>query len=261
MGGKQLLSSKLIGQCPSDVRERVYFEPFLGAASLFFSLRPLRSVLGDANNYLMSAYEFIRRDPSGVSRHLRSLAESDSESAFYQIRLRYNDSRPSAAQAARFIYLNRTCFNGIFRVNRQGDFNVPYGFKTQPWFPSLSDLRHTAAALQSAHLCAGDYRDTLSTARRGAFVYLDPPYPALNGTSNFTHYTMDRFSVRNQEEVAEVAHDLDRRGSLFMMSNADTPLIRRLYSQFHLLELSTTRFVTCKSIKHRVAELLIKNYA
>jgi DNA adenine methylase len=260
VGGKRYLREALINHCPHEARSRTYFEPFLGAASLFFALRPTRAVLGDANKHLISAYDYVRRDPTAVARNLRALAAEDSTSTYYRVRDDYNRSDPSAVQTARFIYLNRTCFNGIFRVNKLGAFNVPYGHKAQPWFPGSSDLRAISGLLKAAELHAGDYRETLETADHCAFVYLDPPYPALNGTSNFTHYTMDRFNTANQHELASHVRELDARGCLVMVSNADTPLIRELYSGFDISELSVTRYVTCKAVKHRVGELVITNY-
>lgn len=237
-----------------------YFEPFLGAASLFLAIRPKTAVVADANTHLIGAYEAIRDRPSEVAAHLGSLAEEDSEDQYYKIRSCYNNSGESPLQAARFLYLNRTCFNGIFRVNKRGEFNVPYGFKKRPRFPTLLEIHRFAKALAAADMFNCDYSQAVVTAGRGDFIYLDPPYPALNGTANFAHYTMDRFPTTEQEKLAQLVRTLDSRGCLLMISNADTPLIRRLYRGFHLNALSATRYVTCKAKKHRVRELIITNY-
>jgi DNA adenine methylase len=191
---------------------------------------------------------------------LRSHASEDGEAYYYRVREEYNNSRFSPAQAARFIYLNKTCFNGIFRVNVRGKFNVPYGWKESPAIPSDNDLISVAAILRNASLKASSYEKALERASKGDFIYLDPPYPPLNGTAYFTHYTSDRFSEENQKTLAKRVHELDRSGCLLMISNADTPLIRRLYQKYELVSLPVIRYLTCKSIRHKVRELIITNY-
>jgi DNA adenine methylase len=177
------------------------------------------------------------------------------------VRKLYNRSPRGVARAARFLYLNRTCFNGVFRVNTNGEYNVPYGHKESPRFPSESELIQASAALERAVLEVQDYQTALLSAKRGHFVYLDPPYPPLNGTSYFTHYTADRFGEDDQKKVATIAKSLHERGCLFLLSNADTLTIRRLYRGFNVHRLSVTRWVTSSRRKHRVGELIITNYS
>lgn len=260
VGGKQFIVGKLIGYCPKDVLERRYFEPFLGAGSLFFTLKPRIAFLSDANFNLINAYENIRLDSARVSRLLKIYSLKDSEKFYYKTRDLYNRSKASTIQAARFIYINRTCFNGIFRVNKKNEFNVPYGYKKQPWFPTKHDLITFAEVLAKAKLFYEDYKSALNRTKKNDFVYLDPPYPPLNGTSNFNHYTIDRFGINQQEELMQKVIELDQKGCLIMMSNADTPLIRNLYKQYNLHPLDVTRFVTCKAVRHQVKELVITNY-
>jgi DNA adenine methylase len=245
---------------PTNIGDRHYREPFAGAAALFFSLSPRVATLSDANKHLIDCYRYVRKSPAVVSDYLERYAEAISERQYYAVRERYNSSAPSAEQAARFIYLNKTCFNGIFRVNQHGKFNVPYGWKVPPALPSRHDLFRASHALGRANLRAAGFSTVLRDAKEGDFVYLDPPYPPLNGTSYFTHYTADRFDELDQTEVAEVAADLNRRGASVLITNANTPAIRRLYRQFFIRRLSVTRFVTCKSKKHQVSELVISNY-
>jgi DNA adenine methylase len=260
VGGKHFLLKQLLACCPADVGKRRYHEPFLGAASLFLALRPSRAKLSDSNPHLMDAYRLICTRTDEVARQFSRLSKQDCSRFYYLIRREYNHARFSAAQAARFLYLNRTCFNGIFRVNKRGEFNVPYGHKARPWFPSRVQLRAFAEVMRTAGLFNEDYRRALRRAKKGDFVYLDPPYPPLNGTSNFAHYTMDRFGVPNQRDLAAQVRDLDKRGCLVMISNADTGLIRQLYRGFNIQTLSATRYVTCKANKHQVRELVIRNY-
>jgi DNA adenine methylase len=261
VGGKRLIISRLLPLLPADMRDRRYVEPFLGAASLFFALRPKKALLSDLNEHLINCYRWIRDDPKTVASHLQRLAQANSESLYYKVRDTYNRSASSPTQAARFIYLNRTCFNGVFRVNRQGRYNVPFGDKPNPIFPSDSELTEAGKALKPARLRAKDYHEVLKNCEEGDLVYLDPPYPPINGTSFFTHYTPDRFSALEQEHLAQVFECLHHLGCKVMMTNADLPLIRQLYRGYFITEISVTRYVTCKSVKHRIGELVITNYA
>ena len=179
VGGKRRLVTRLAKFLPTDASDRTYHEPFLGAASLFLGVRPDRAVLSDLNGDLISSYEAVRDNPDLVSRYLRTHARLNSEHYYYWIRRHYNLAASySAAQAARFIYLNRTCFNGIFRVNIEGHFNVPYGRLKQPLFPDTKHLRTVSQALQSATLRVDDFSSVLDIAKRGDFVYFDPPLSA-----------------------------------------------------------------------------------
>lgn len=195
-------------------------------------------------------------------RYLREHSANDNKRYYYKIRDTYNRRGPSAAQAARFIYLNRTCFNGIFRVNLKGEFNVPYGrYKgKRTTFPSRDKLLLASEALNGAKIAVRTFQESIRLVRPNAFVYLDPPYPPLNGTSFFAHYTPDRFNYDLQIELSECVADLDARGCQFMMTNADTRAIRRLYRGFNIRKLSVVRYISCKSKKHKVNELIIANY-
>jgi DNA adenine methylase len=259
-GGKRQLRRILVSFLPADIDGRIYREPFLGGGSLFFALQPKKAVLSDANEHLIRCYEFVRDQPELVASRLQRHADNDSETHYYRIRDDYNNSPFSAAQAARFIYLNKTCFNGIFRVNAKGKFNVPYGRKESPTIPTSKQLADIAVVLDKATLQAGPYERQLQNASRGDFIYLDPPYPPLNGTAYFTHYTPDRFSLEDQNNLAEHVRGADAEGCLFMMSNADIPLIRKLYGKYNLVSLPVIRYLTCKKIRHKVKELLITNY-
>ena len=228
IGGKRLLVHRLIEFLPTDVRTRKYHEPFAGAASLFFSISPQEAVLSDLNRHLIESYRHVQANPYRVSQYLREHKRRDNESYYYTIRDLYNRSGFGPAQAARFIYLNHACFNGIFRVNRQGAFNVPYGNKRNAQIPSTSHLLQVSTVLNHAELRVASFEDSLNVVTAGDFVYLDPPYPPLNGTSFFTHYTADRFSEDDQRRVADSVKNLDRKGAFFLLTNADLPYIRKL---------------------------------
>lgn len=259
-GGKRQIVSTLCEFLPHDVRNRRYREPFLGAGSLFFAIQPRVAVLTDANQHLIRCYEFVRDEPELIAKYLKGHLSRDDQQHYYRIRTQYNRSRFSVAQAARFIYLNKACFNGIFRVNTKGEFNVPYGRKEKPAIPTEDQLSKIAHALRNATIKAQPFGAAVAEASCGDFVYLDPPYPPLNDTAYFTHYTADRFSEQDQKALADCIREMDRRGCLVMMSNADTPLIRRLYKKYRLISLPVIRYLTCKSVRHKVRELIITNY-
>lgn len=259
-GGKVNIVNHLIKYLPSGYQDHTYWEPFLGGGSLFFAIAPKRAILSDLNDHLIHCYEMVRDHPERVYYYLKQLSCHDSEDNYYKIRKQYNKSRYSIRQAARFIYLNKTSFNGIFRVNRNGDYNVPYGKKPVPAFPNLADLRKASGLLRKVKLFPASYEIALNGAQRNDFIYLDPPYPPLNGTSNFTHYTKERFGEDEQIKVANVAKTLDKNGCKVMISNASTRFIKELYGGWRINIIPVTRWITCKSIKHKVDELIITNY-
>ncbi len=260
-GGKRRLVRHLANAAPVDYRERLYIEPFFGAGSLFFALRPRKAVLSDLNEDLIETLMRIRERPGLVYRYLSAHASADGEKYYYKVRHQYNCATTySSSQAARFIYLNRTCFNGIFRVNLKNEFNVPYGKLSRPQFPSRTHLESVGQTLLAAELKVADYREALKGASNGDFVYLDPPYPPLNGTSFFRHYTPERFDDADQAAVAGEARRLSEKGCLVMITNADTPRIRELYTGFNIISISATRSVSSKNRKHSVQELVITNY-
>jgi DNA adenine methylase len=260
IGGKQQTIKHLLALLPEDISQRLYREPFVGAGSLFFALQPQRAVLSDANDHLIKCYEHVRRDWRLVATYLGRHAARTSKPYYYEVRDAYNRSECSAAQAARFIYLNKTCFNGIFRVNRQDKFNVPYGWKVPPALPSAGDLERASRALCRATIKKAYFETALRDMGPGDFCYLDPPYPPINETAYFTHYTRSGFGTLDQDWLSLKVRQLDARGSLFMMTNADTNRIRTLYRGFHISSLPVTRFVTCKAKKYLAQELVITNY-
>lgn len=260
VGGKTRLTTRLLSFIPEDARTGTYWEPFLGGASLFLALRPRRARLSDANEHLVGFYKHVRRRPDLIHRYLKELSAHSSEEHYYTVRSEYNRGQPSVRQASRFLYLNKHSYNGVFRVNKNGEYNVPYGRRKRYVLPSKDHIHRAAEALQQATLATCSYEDVLPKVQADGFVYLDPPYPPLNGTSFFTHYTADRFSEADQRQLAKMVSELDRTGARFMMTNADVPLVRELYGEYRLHSLSVTRFVTCKNTRHSVAELVVTNY-
>lgn len=259
-GGKVHHAKRLITYLPKDLKEYTYWEPFLGGGSIFFALSPSKAILSDSNSHLVECYQMVRDYPDKVAFYLKRLIEHTNSVEYYKVREDYNKSQKSIKQAARFIYLNKTSYNGIFRVNSSGFYNVPFGKKEKPTFPSLETLRSVSALLKRAKLNACSYEKILIKVKKGDFVYLDPPYPPLNGTSFFTHYTKERFGKEDQINVSAIANQMSRLGCRVMISNADIPLIHNLYKGWNISILPVTRWITCKSFRHKVNELVITNY-
>jgi DNA adenine methylase len=225
--------SELVVRMPP--RFGVYHEPFAGGAALFFRVAPERAVLADSNRDLINLYKTLATDVAAVIRRLQYHREHHSEAHYYDVRARWNDrevSWSSADRAATFIYLNKTCFNGLWRVNRAGDFNVPIGRYTDPPICVPEALHAAQRLLARAKLRCCDFRTAVASAGKGDFVYFDPPYDPVTTTSSFTSYTADAFGPDQQRELAETARELVARGCHVMLSNSDTPFIRSLYRGF-----------------------------
>lgn len=238
-----------------------YFEPFLGAGSLFFSLTPRRAKLSDINKDLIECYQALKQRPDLVSRYLHQHLTKTCEAYYYQMRHKYNYSKPSIYRAALFIYLNKTCFNGIWRVNKKGEFNVPYGHQDHPALPSKEELLKVSIALANAELEQKDYKDVIAEVKKGDFVYLDPPYPPLNNTSNFTHYTKEGFTKEDHKEVVLFAKELANKGCYVLVSNSDTEYIRSLYeNDFNIFELEVMRLIRADGKRYKVKEIAVTNY-
>jgi DNA adenine methylase len=258
-GGKSRLLPELFARLPP--RWGRYFEPFGGGAALFFALAPERGVLGDANADLVRMYRALATDADAVIRKLRSHARAHSADYYYGARARWNARRASwapATGAAAFIYLNKTCYNGLWRVNRAGGFNVPFGRYTNPPICVPDALLAAHRVLQRAELRCGDYRATVEDAERDDLIYLDPPYEPVTATASFTSYTAHAFGRDDQRALAETARRLVARGCHVVLSNSDTPFIRELYAGFQLDTVRCSRSINSSADRRgEVSELII----
>lgn len=228
-GGKRFLVPYLRKYVPETFGR--YYEPFFGSGALFFGLRPQAGVLSDKNAELMAAYKQLRDNPHGLIQHLRRMKNDEDE--YYRIRA----SRPtsSVGQAARFLYLANFAFNGIYRVNLNGEFNVPYGHNDD--HPprkvfSAERLYAISDALQGCRLLSLDFEGALAGAQPGDFVYLDPPYTVAHGQNGFVKYNAKIFSWEDQVRLAKVATEIGERGCHVVISNAYHATIRELYAHF-----------------------------
>jgi DNA adenine methylase len=206
----------------------VYFEPFLGSGALFFALAPARAVLADSNAELINFYVQLQCRPDSVIKELRKFRNTAAD--YYRIRNKDNGAR--SQRAARFLYLTTLAFNGIYRLNIKGKFNVPYGQKKHVKVCDSGRLRKAAEILHSAVIKCGDFEETVKGAGKGDLVYFDPPYTVAHGNNGFVKYNSKIFSWKDQVRLASLARKLAGRGCRVVISNADHESIRGLYSGF-----------------------------
>ena len=259
VGGKTKLLPELVARMPD--RFGRYYEPFAGGAALFFRVAPKTAVLADSNSDLIGLYQAIADDAASIIKRLAWHRTQHSERHYYETRERWNQQRPTwnaAERAAAFIYLNKTCFNGLWRVNRAGDFNVPIGRYTDPPICVPDALRAASSVLARAELVCGDYREAVASAARGDFVYFDPPYDPVTPTANFTSYTANAFGPDQQRELAATARALVARGCKVMLSNSDTPFIRSIYKGFAIDRVKCARAINSNAAKRgEVDEVIV----
>jgi DNA adenine methylase len=268
-GGKSQILSELDFMVPSQFNR--YFEPFLGGGAMFFhiSLKNIQftSYLSDINEDLINAYRVVKDNVDELIRlllHHEAEYNNSRHEFYYQLRANIKPVT-DVERAARFITLNKTCYNGLYRVNSKGIFNVPMGRYKNPMICDCRNLRKVGTALRdsNAKIQAIDYTDALLRAEEGDFIYLDPPYDPLSGTAYFTHYTHNGFTEQDQRKLAKVFATLNERKCKILLSNSDTQLVRNLYKDFakYTKELIVLRSINSKASRrmgHK--ELLIRNY-
>jgi DNA adenine methylase len=255
-GGKTQILSEILELLPESIG--TYFEPFAGGAAVFFALaaqgRFKRAVLADRNPDLLAVYRALQTDPEGVVGELEGMHHSEDE--YYRVRALA--PRSLVKRAARVIYLNKTGYNGLYRVNRSGQFNVPFGRHKNPNFCDADNLRAAGEALAQVEIVEADFEEVCRRARRGDAVYLDPPYVPLSRTANFTAYARHPFGSTEHERLARVFADFERRGVHAVLSNSDTPQTRGLYRGFRAKKVKVARNINSRSTaRGPVDELLV----
>lgn len=254
-GGKQGISARLVELFPSGFDN--YFEPFVGGGSVLFALRPQKAIVGDANGWLMDTYEAVRKEPAKVAEILDGLENTKEE--FLRVRQILPGTLPVPARAAHLIYLNKTCFRGLFRVNKLGQFNVPYGQYDRRYYDP-SNLRAVSEVLKKVEVRRGDFELCLHDVTARDFVYLDPPYYKLGGYSDFNRYTKDQFREQDHFRLAALCRELDLKGVRWAVSNSNAPFVRHLFEGYRMLPISNRREINLNSRNRNITELLITNY-
>ena len=260
VGGKRQLLPAILRALPNG-RIRRYAEPFVGGGAVFFELVRLgrvdSAILCDTNVDLIAAYRAVKEVPEQLIAALRQ--HKNTEAHYYAVRSLDPDSLPLAERAARTIYLNRCGYNGLYRVNLAGRFNVPFGRYSNPRMCDVDGLLVASKALQCAELRVADFEDAVADLRRGDVAYFDPPYVPLSVTSSFTAYTRHGFTIEDQKRLRDVAAGLKKRRVRVALSNSSAPVVRELYGEgFSCIDVSATRMVNCNGdARGPVTELII----
>ena len=254
-GGKSRLLEQYQPFFPKDSYR--YFEPFLGGGAVFFHLRPAAATLSDINPELVNVYQCLQTQVEAVIAQLELHAQQHCHDYYYQIRAASEGSL--SERAARFIYLNKTCFNGLYRENSQGKFNVPMGRYKKPKICDSDLLRSVSTLLQSAHIQVKPFAEILASATTPQdFVYFDPPYHPLSATSDFTAYSRAAFTAEDQIQLREVFVTLARQGVRVMLSNSDCAFVHNLYQDFPTHTIQASRAINSDPTKRgKISEVLV----
>lgn len=269
-GGKRQLLPEIRARLPHDAAsgDVTYHEPFLGGGAVLFDLQPARARVADVNVEIINLLTVIRDDLDGLLAELRAHEAANGPEHFYAIRAWDRDpdgfaARPAAQKAARMLYLNKTCYNGLYRVNRAGQFNAPYGRYAKPNIVNEAGLRDVHGYLRGAdvELAVRGFAESCAEVEAGDVVYLDPPYDVVSATANFTGYASDGFGRAEQESLKAACDDLDARGVRFLLSNSATPFIRELWADYRIDVVRASRAINSNAARRgKVDEVLVRNY-
>lgn len=265
VGGKRQLIESIVPLIPEHT---TYYEPFVGGGAVLFHTQPKKAIINDSNEELINIYQVIKEQPEELIALLESHRDRNSQEYFYEVRSLDRDKGEYAAltpaeRAARIIYLNKTCYNGLFRVNRAGEFNAPWGRYKNPNITNETTIRAMSRYFNGAKVTVycGDYREALKGIRKGSFVYLDPPYMPLSTSSSFTGYTAAGFGPQEQVELKRQCDLLNKRGIKFLLSNSCCDFIENLYQDYIVERVSAKRAINARADKRgAIDEVLVRNY-
>lgn len=253
-GGKTQMLGELMPRVPKTYGR--YIEPFFGGGALFFSLKPENAIIADSNPELINMYLQVANNVDDVIEYLQKY-ENTSE-MFYEVRSLDWQTLPKAEAAARTIYLNKTCFNGLYRVNRSGQFNTPFGKYKNPKICDVDALRLASEALRKADILCGDYKLVLEHyAQPGDFVFLDPPYLPISENSDFKRYTKEQFYEDDHVELAKMIGSLHERGCYVILTNSNHPLVHQLYEQYKIEVIQTKRHISCHGDTRKGEDVIV----
>jgi DNA adenine methylase len=254
-GGKTRSAALLASLAPPFTGR--YLEPFMGSAALFFEFAPERALLSDANKELVVCFQEVARDPHQVMDLLDQMPNTREH--YMKVRSQDPETLSRPERAARVIYLNKTGFRGLWRVNRRGQFNVPYGEYSRPYYNADTLLR-ASKALAGVDIRLADFEEVIAEARPGDFVYLDPPYVPDRKWGDFKRYTPGQFSNGDHDRLAQAMRDADARGAHLMLTNSDTPHARRAFTGFRRRRIATRRDIHLTAAERDSVDLVITNY-
>ena len=256
-GGKFRLLERILPELAGGGR---FVEPFAGSAVVYLNTAAPESVVNDVNADLIALYRHIQAEGEAFMDYAAGFftAETNTEAAFYELRARFNSASDPRERAALLLYLNKHAYNGLIRYNAKGGYNVPFGRYKAPQFP-LADMRCFWERTRQGHtvFTCRDFREVFADVQSGDVVYCDPPYAPLSATANFTSYAGNVFGPRDQEDLASLARHAHSRGATVVLSNHDTPQIRALYADAHIVAFDVQRFISCKGqARNRAPEIL-----
>ena len=264
-GGKRQILPYLLQYIPKNFNN--YYEPFAGGLALLIELynrgRIKKAIISDINKDLINLYEIIKEKPYELISAIKEIPFKNNKDDYYQARKLFNSLEPhkNVSRAALLLYLNRHGYNGLYRVNSKGEFNVPFGRYNNPSLPDEEDIIKFHEMLKSCEILNLDFEDAVRSAQRSDFVYFDPPYMPLNETSYFTDYTSGGFSEQEQKRLASVFKKLSNKGVYVMQSNSNNEFIRQLYAEYNIVEIEARRNINSNVSKRGpVKELLVLNY-
>ena len=266
-GGKRQLLSELLDRLPK--KWETYYEPFVGGGALLIELynkRMLKSaVISDLNEELINLYHVVKNYPYELVEMLNNTEFKNEKETYLKLRERFNEiignPKYSIERAALFLYLNKHCYNGLWRVNKSGKFNVPFGRYKNPSLPSKEHILEFSNMLRNIEILNLDFEEAVLSACEGDFVYFDPPYQPVSETAYFTDYTSGGFDYSEQKRLAKVCKKLTKKGVYVMVSNSNTDEIKELYDDFHIFVVEANRFINSKADRRKGAtEVIITNY-
>ena len=261
-GGKRQLLPQISELVP---KMKTYYEPFIGAGAVLFHLQPKKAVINDTNAELINCYNIIKNNLDELIEDLNN--HKNEKEYFYSIReldrmLDYQ-KLSDTERSSRIIYLNKTCYNGLFRVNSQGQFNTPFGRYNNPKIVDGTVLKAVNKYLNSSDITIlnCDFEEAVSTAKKGDFVYFDPPYDPISDTASFTGYNINGFNKNEQKRLKDTFEELTNKGVKCMLSNSKTPFITKLYEGYETIDVSAIRSINSNALKRgKIEEILVLNY-
>ena len=255
-GGKTQLLEHLLPKIPKEYNK--YIEPFFGGGALFFALKPNNSIIADSNPELINLYRVIAKDVNSLISELKNL--KNEKDFFYDMRKKEFSELSEIEAAARTIFLNKTAFNGLYRVNKKGQFNVPFGYYKNPKILDEDQLLAASKILKKTKILLGDFKDVLCKhAKKGDFIFLDPPYLPVSKYSDFKRYTKEQFYEKDQISLANLVNKLSKKGCHILLTNSNHPLIHELYKDFNIDIYKTKRNINSKSTNRKGEDIIVSN--
>ena len=268
-GGKRYIAEELRSRFPENWNAGTYYEPFIGGAAMFLSARPNKAVVADVNERLVHFYQFVKNQPKDfylelhkISETFNNIAIDEKKNYYLELRKKFNQTNPDELTSAVLLYaINKLCFNGLYRENSSGGFNVPFGQKNSLPIMSMEELLEVSEALKHTQILNSDFEVSVSGAMSGDFVYFDPPYIPLGPSSSFTSYHSGGFNLEDQQRLATLMQNLSDKGVKAMCSNSDAELTHKIFGHLHIGNISAPRMVSANaSGRGMINELVITNY-